>query len=59
MLKNFYVFINYHETKKERKEQFKYYCNTCDIETFTKSVHETHMKSTRYNRNVETLHKIL
>lgn len=49
--------LNHHGTKEERKEQFKYYCDTCDMGTFTKSVHETHMKSTRHNRKVETTNK--
>jgi hypothetical protein len=46
--------LNNHGTKEERKEQFKYYCDVCDMGTFSKSVHEIHVNSIRHKRNSET-----
>ena len=43
--------LNVHSNKKEREERYKYYCNLCDIGTFSKSIYENHKKSEKHIRH--------
>ena len=42
-----------HGTKEERKNDFKYYCESCDIGTFSKIVFENHNKSNKHIKYAE------
>jgi len=42
--------LNNHSTKKERKKEFKYYCETCDFGVFTESSFEKHNETLRHKR---------
>lgn len=40
--------LNYHSSKEERKDEFKYYCENCDFGTFTKQIYEGHLKTSKH-----------
>ena len=42
--------LNNHSTKEDRKNQFKYYCETCDFGVFTESTFEKHKNTLRHTR---------
>ncbi len=44
--------LNNHATKTERKEGFKYYCDTCDVGTFSKQYFDMHLESKKHLRHV-------
>ena len=49
--------LNYHATKEERKEKFKYYCEKCDFGTFLKQIYETHTKTETEVKSEVTNHQ--
>lgn len=42
--------LNNHSTKEERKQEFKYYCETYDFGVFTESSFEKHKDTIRHKR---------
>ena len=42
--------LNNHSTKEERKQQFKYYCNVCDVGVFSKISFNNHTNTVRHKR---------
>ncbi len=43
-------FLNYHASIKEREEQFKYYCHSCNFGTFSQKIYSTHLKTKKHQR---------
>lgn len=44
--------LNNHSTKEEKKNKFKFYCETCDFGVFVKSVYDKHIKTKKHNMKV-------
>jgi hypothetical protein len=44
--------LNKHGTKEERKETFKYFCEKCDVGTFSKGIFDIHLDSKKHNREI-------
>jgi len=42
--------LNNHSTKEERTQQFKYYCDTCDIGVFSETSFNNHKETIRHKR---------
>ena len=42
--------LNNHSTKEERKQQFKYYCDICDVGVFSESSFNNHKETIRHKR---------
>ena len=42
--------LNNHSTKEERKQQFKFYCDTCDFGVFTETSFNNHKETIRHKR---------
>ena len=42
--------LNNHSTKEERKQQFKYYCDTCDVGVFSETSFNNHKETIRHKR---------
>jgi hypothetical protein len=42
--------LNFHSSKEERKEKFKYYCEKCDFGTFIEKSYNNHINSEKHNR---------
>jgi len=40
--------LNEHSNLEERKKEFKYYCELCDIGTFSKDLFNNHKKSNKH-----------
>ena len=40
--------LNYHATLKERKEKYKYYCDTCNVGYMSKSLHNIHIATKKH-----------
>jgi hypothetical protein len=40
--------LNYHSTKQQRKETYKYYCDTCDFGVFSSQSIDNHIKSNKH-----------
>ena len=63
--KNLYTFkqhtLNEHSDKEKRRNEFKYYCEYCDIGTFSEDIHLKHNKSEKHMNiiNVLKLNNIL
>jgi hypothetical protein len=49
--------LNNHGSQKERKAEFKYYCDICDIGCFVESIHETHLNSIKHKRMTVRIEK--
>jgi hypothetical protein len=45
--------LNFHATKEEREEGFKYYCKICDFGTFSKDFFENHCNNKKHTKRVE------
>jgi len=41
--------LNNHSTKEEKKNKFKFYCETCDFGVFVKSAYDKHIKTKKHN----------
>lgn len=41
-------YLNHHASKEERKKEFKYYCETCDIGAFAEEIFKKHQNSTKH-----------
>ena len=50
--------LNDHSTKDERKVGFKYYCNYCDIGTFSKTTYKTHIETKKHQIVLNVLNGI-
>lgn len=44
-----------HGTKEERKQKCKYYCEYCDMGTFSKVMYETHINSNKHKKYIEKI----
>jgi hypothetical protein len=42
-------YLNHHASKEERKKEFKYYCEECDIGNFAKSLFKLHIEAKHIN----------
>ncbi len=42
--------LNNHSSKEERKKNFKYYCEKCDIGCFSKPKYEEHINGKNHNQ---------
>ena len=42
--------LNNHSTKEERKQQFKYYCDICDVGVFSETSFNNHKETIRHKR---------
>ncbi len=42
-------YLNNHANKVERKKEFKYYCEECDVGNFTKSLFKIHIEAKHIN----------
>ncbi len=50
--------LNEHSDKEKRKEEFKYYCDYCDIGTFSKDIYEKHNNSKKHMNIINILNLI-
>ncbi len=50
--------LNEHGTKEERKNGFKYYCEYCDIGTFSNDMYEKHKKTQKHLNILNVLNSI-
>ncbi len=41
-------YLNHHASKEERKKEFKYYCDVCDIGAFAEEIFKKHENSLRH-----------
>lgn len=41
--------LDVHSTKEERKKEFKYYCDVCDIGCFTENIMKAHNRTKKHN----------
>ncbi len=46
--------LNYHSTKEERKEKYKFYCDTCDFGVFSKKLIDIHVKTKKHSNLVNS-----
>ena len=44
--------LNTHSNKEERKKEFIYYCEKCDVGTFAKIIMENHKKTQKHHNNI-------
>ncbi len=42
--------LNNHSIKEERKQQFKYYCDACDVGVFSETSFNNHTETIRHKR---------
>lgn len=47
--------LNEHSEKQERKKEFKYYCEYCDIGTFSEEIYEKHIKTQKHQNIINIL----
>ena len=45
--------LNYHATLKERKEKYKYYCETCNVGYMSKVLYNTHITTKKHRYIVQ------
>ena len=44
--------LNHHSTKEQRKEQYKFYCDTCDFGVFSQKLIDNHIKTKKHHNLV-------
>ncbi len=57
--KNIVIFkqhkLTEHGNKEERKKEFKFYCECCDIGTFSKDIYKKHVNSDKHKKYLDKL----